>query len=90
MTIVNFLVALKSAVSSFTEETSDTENITLENRRLRILDQNLVVSYYKLIDYYFRDTDISSDENFFTESEIREVIDKLNNIMKTYLYTDFT
>jgi hypothetical protein len=90
MSIINFLIALRREVSVFTDTTLDRESLTYDNRRLNIINQILVSSYYRLLEYYFRTTDITGDTNFFTEDEIREVIDRLNNIMKTYLYTDFS
>lgn len=90
MMIVDFLIALRREVSVFTENTLEKESLTHDDRRLGIISQDLVGAYYRLLEYYFRGTGISGDTNFFTEDEIREVIDKLNNIMKTYLYTDFS
>lgn len=90
MSVIDFLIALRREVSIFTENTADNERLSNEERRLACLSQDLVVAYYKLIEFYFRDINIPGDENFFTESEIQVAIDKLNNIMKTYLHTDFS
>lgn len=90
MSIIDFLIALRREVSIFTDTTLDKESLTHSDRRLGIISQNLVSAYYRILEYYFRDTGISGDANFFTEAEIGEVINKLNNIMKTYLYTDFS
>lgn len=89
MSSIEFLSELDHQISLFTGVTLSNESLTLENRRLRIINQNLVYAYYKIIKDYFNVT-ISGDENFFTEDELRQVIDRLNNIMKTYLYTDFS
>lgn len=89
MSSIEFLSELDHQISLFTGSTLTRESKTLENRRLNIINQNLVYAYYKIITDYFNVT-ISGDENFFTEDELRQVIDRLNNIMKTYLYTDFS
>ena len=89
MSIVDFLTQLRRTVSEFTELTSNTEKETITDRRDEILKFELAIMYYKIIEFYFRDINITTDENIMTQVEIQVVIDKLNNIMDTYLYTDF-
>ena len=90
MSIIDFLTQLRRAISEFTELISNTEKETVTDRRDQILKFELSIMYYEIIEFYFRDTDISGDENIMTQEEIQIVIDKLNNIMNSYLYTDFS
>jgi hypothetical protein len=91
MSIVNFLLQLRREISLYTSSIKDIENtITDDNRYLKILKFETALSLYKVIEYYFTNTSISGDENCMTQDEINVVISKLNNIMDTYLYTDFT
>ena len=90
MSIIDFLTQLNRAISEFTELISNTEKETVTDRRDQILKFELSIMYYEIIEFYFRDTDIPGDENIMTQEEIQVVIDKLNNIMDTYLYTDFS
>lgn len=90
MSIIDFLIQLRRTISEFTETISDSEKETLSNRRGSILKFELAIMYYKLIEYYFRDTNITEDGNIMTQEEVQIVIDKLNNIMGSYLYTDFS
>lgn len=89
MTIIDFLLNLRRAVSIYTSIITDQENLTVTNRRLNIIKLNMVISYYEILESYFN-TVITGDDNFFTEEEIQTIIDKINNIMETYLYVDFT
>jgi len=90
MSIVDFLTQLRRSISEFTEAISNEEKETVCNRRDLILKFELAIIYYSIIEFYFRDTKISTDENIMTQEEIQIVIDKLNNIIGTYLFTDFS
>lgn len=90
MNIIDFLIQLRRSISEFTETTSNTEKETVTDRRDQVLKFELAIMYYNIIEYYFRDTGVVGDENIMTQEEIQIVIDKLNNIMDTYLYTDFS
>lgn len=88
MSVVDFLLNLRRAVSLYTNSITSIENITLTERRLNILKLNMVLAYYEILESYFN-TIISGDDNFYTETECQVAIDKLNNILDTYLYVDF-
>jgi hypothetical protein len=90
MDILDFLLELDREISVFTESISNTESITVNDRRDDILKYELALMYYSVITFYFRETGISSDQNIMEQEEIQVVIDKLNNIMGTYLYTDYS
>lgn len=88
MTLVDFIINLRREVSLFSERIADLEGKTVEERREEILKFELAIMYYDLIEYYFRGTGIPGDQNIMEPEELQTVIDKLNNIMDTYLYLD--
>lgn len=90
MNTLDFLTQLRRAISEFTDSISNLEESSLDEMRDDILKFELAASYYNLIEYYFRDTNIPGDTNIMSQDELQIVIDKLNNIMDSYLYTDFS
>ena len=90
MSIIDFLANLRREISVFTEKITDQEDNSIYDRRDDILKFELALMYYAVIEYYFRDPGITGDDNIMEQAEIQIVIDKLNNIMSTYLYTDFS
>jgi hypothetical protein len=88
MTLIDFLLKLRREISLFTERIADLEGITVEERREEILKFELAIMYYEIIEYYFRGTGIPDDQNIMEPEELQIVLDKLNNIMNTYLYID--
>ena len=87
MTVENFILNLRRAISEFSEFNSNKENTLIKEPRHRELRYQTAISLYQIIEFYF-DTTISTDENIMTEAEIQVIIDKLNNIMDTQLYVD--
>jgi len=48
----------------------------------------LTAAYVEALEYYFRTT-WSGDDNFWTQTEAEEVIEKLNDLLGTYYVVDF-
>jgi hypothetical protein len=88
MSIENFLLNLDREISRYTEYTTTKESKTVNERRLLMLKLINVNLLYKIITFYFNDTGISSDENIMTSDEIQIIINKINNLMGTYLEVD--
>ncbi len=90
MSILDFLTQLRIDINNFTKDVVTQENKTTTDRRFYILKYELAMMYYTIIEFYFRDINIPDDDNIMTQEELQTVIDKLNNIMGTDLYTDFS
>lgn len=88
MSTADFLLNLDRQIGEFIDTVNTTETKTANERRLMMLKVTFAGIYYNIIQFYFRDTGISTDQNVMTTSEIQVVIDKLNNIMNTYLSVD--
>lgn len=86
MSTADFLLNLNRAVSEYTEYVTTTETKTFNDRRLLMIKMVNVSLLYDTLIFYFRDTGITSDQNIMTTDEIQIVINKLNNILGTYLY----
>ena len=86
MSEADFLLNLNRAVSEYTEYVTTTESKTSSERRLLMLKMINVSLLYNILTFYFRENGITSDQNIMTTSEIQIVINKLNNILGTYLY----
>ncbi len=59
---------------------------------LKFTKVSLLAVMVEIIAYWFRDTNTvgTTDENFFTTTEIQDVIDHANKIMGTVLYLDLS
>lgn len=86
---MSFISDLNLSISNYTKSVADTEALTVVNRRDLVLKYTLALMYYDVLKLYLTDTGIIGDTNIVTAQEIQTVIDKLNNIMGTYLFTDF-
>jgi hypothetical protein len=85
MTINDFLLALRRAVSVYTNKISNTETPTQEERRLNILYLNYAIIYYDILEFYYTSTGITGDINILTDEDILIVLDKFNIITEEYL-----
>lgn len=84
-----FLNTLREEFNSFTLDNAIITSKSLENKRLYNIKQILAYAYYDIL-YKYINKEYDADNNFFSEIILNEIIEKINNIMDSYLYADFS
>jgi len=89
-TEISFLEDLKNAQIQYTDFVANKTLIRDSDLlSLRFTKVTLLTIMVEIIDYWFRDT-VTGDDNFFTSTEIQDIIDHANKIMGTVLYIDLS
>jgi hypothetical protein len=84
MTVSDFLLALRRAINVYTEEISNQDVLTQEERRLNCLFLNYAVAYYDILEFYYNTNDITG-VNIISIDDITIVLDKFNIVTGEYL-----
>jgi hypothetical protein len=84
MTVNDFLIALRRAVSVYAEKISNKDVKSQEERRLDCLFLCYMASYHDVIEFYYNGNDITGT-NILSLEDITIVLDKFNNITGEYL-----
>lgn len=83
MTSEQFLILLNMSYVEYCSNEAKTFKFTMSKLKLIFLSW-----FMEILEYYWRDT-TADDENFFTEEEVVNIIDHINEIMGTEYYFEF-
>lgn len=86
-----FLLAIRAAFADYCRTHGRDVRIGTRDKDLTVRELRIILlsQMMEIIEYYCRTT-TGTDENFFTEEEIEDVISHANRIMDTEFYTDFS
>lgn len=88
--IDEYITNIRSAISDFADTVARKQRMGKSDIYCERIKLMLLSAYLDCICDYFLEGDTYEDDNFFTTSEVRDVMQHINNICKTnYILLDF-
>lgn len=85
MTGQQLIILFKNKYIDWLYKYSKKELLGIENVHIYYVDSALIQAFIEILEEYFKET-VDSDANFFTVTEIYDIIQHLNNLLNTEYY----